>query len=139
MDNVLSFTVVSVNEIHRYSSLPVGGWVACANQLCCGMSACMYIYDVTYQLLVFLPCLEHLFIRKTDPIHALQTVVVGITEPVGGGVSRSGKGLDFPRVGNMWPTTEINQITATIDRSTTSIGHFGGQDGNLEWIVSKEF
>ena len=82
----------------------------------------------TYLFLIFLPHFQLFLVGETDTIHALQTVIVRVPEPVGGRVSSRRKGPDLSRVRYMGTTTQVNQITASVHRGTSAIGNFGLQD-----------
>ena len=118
---------LSENEIRivcRHGSIPIE-W--------CRMS------NVSYLFLVLLPDLEHLFVGKADSIHALKGIIVGVSQPICGGMASGGKCLDLSCVCNMRSATQVNQVSAFVDGGTRSIGHLGVQYGHLERIISKEF
>mmetsp|Transcript_3789 Transcript_3789/g.6313 ORF Transcript_3789/g.6313 Transcript_3789/m.6313 type:complete len:309 (-) Transcript_3789:797-1723(-) len=89
--------------------------------------------------LILLPHLEHLLVWKTDTVHALQGVILGITEPIGGGMSSGSKGLDLACGANVWTTAQVNQITTSVDCGASTVSHLGLENLYLEGVVSKEF
>ena len=89
--------------------------------------------------MVFFPHGQELFIGKANAIHALEGVIVGIAQPIGGRMSNGGKGLDLAGMRQVGTAAQVNQIATAIDRGTRAVGHLGLQQGNLEGIVGKQF
>jgi len=94
--------------------------------------------DHIYLFLVFFPNLQHLFVRKTDAVHSLQTVVVRVAQPVCGRVARRCKGFDFSSVRHVRSAAQINQVAAAVDRRAPPVRNLGRQNRNLEGIVGKQ-
>ena len=87
---------------------------------------------------ILLPNLQLLFIGERNTVDSLQRIIVGITQPVGGRDLSGSKSLDLSSVGNMRTTTQIDQVSASINSGTASIRNLVGQNLHLEWVVGKE-
>ena len=89
----------------------------------------------SYLFLIFFPNFQHFLVGKTNAIHALQGILIRITQPIRGGMSHEPKSLDFARMRHMRPSAKINQITTFVYGRT--ILDFGLQNGLLERIIGK--
>ena len=58
-----------------------------------------------YLFLIFLPNFQLFLVWETYAIHALETIIVCVTKPIGSRVSCGGKGLDLTSMCHMRPTT----------------------------------
>mmetsp|Transcript_6822 Transcript_6822/g.20296 ORF Transcript_6822/g.20296 Transcript_6822/m.20296 type:complete len:421 (+) Transcript_6822:1195-2457(+) len=92
----------------------------------------------TYLLLILLPNLEHLLVGKTNAVHPLKAVVVGISQPVGRRVPRGRKGLNLAGMNEMRPPAQIDEISALVHRGTGALGDLGPYDLLLERVARDE-
>jgi hypothetical protein len=88
--------------------------------------------------LILLPSLQHLFIRKTNPIHPLQHIILRIPQPIRRRMPRGRKRLNPSRMRHVRSATQIDQIPAPIDGGTRPIGYFGGYDLFFEGVAGEE-
>mmetsp|Transcript_17983 Transcript_17983/g.44413 ORF Transcript_17983/g.44413 Transcript_17983/m.44413 type:complete len:225 (-) Transcript_17983:801-1475(-) len=87
---------------------------------------------------ILLPNLQLLLIGERNTVDSLQRIIVGIAQPVSSRDLSGSKGLDLSSVGNVRTTAQIDQVSASVNGGTASIGNLGGQNLHLEWVVSKE-
>ena len=94
--------------------------------------------EYTDLLLVLLPDLQHLLVGETDPVHALEWVVVGVPEPASSRVTDGGEGLDLSGVRHVGAATKINEVATLVNSGAGTIGDLRLEDLHLERVVGKE-
>ena len=82
--------------------------------------------------------LVHLLLGgESDSVHSLKTIVFGFTEPVGAGVLGDLEGFDNLGRRDMRSCAQIDEVSASVGSDFTTIRDLGGNQLNLEWIVSE--
>jgi hypothetical protein len=81
--------------------------------------------------------LHLLRVREGDAVDALQGVVVGVAEPVGGGGLGHLEGLDGGRRGHVRAAAEVDQGPAAVGGGVAAVGDLGRDERGLEGVVGE--